>query len=246
VKKSELHLKTEERIDQYVSGKLSQEQIDEVWAEILADSHNYDYLKTTVSLRNIVRETSNPDSTPTISKGARSTVFRKYAIAAGLALTLGSTGVYLYTNNSNTELQPLQVLEFTTLRSSADFNSDDLQRNIQQAINLAISGQSVEAVHLLETIFHEQSDPTIQSEVLMNVGIIQYNASDYESAIQTFSQLLSQVDMEPMLSERAQWNLAQSYMAQGNLDEARASFEVVVAMDGAHSRVARTYLKSLR
>jgi lipopolysaccharide biosynthesis regulator YciM len=138
------------------------------------------------------------------------------------------------------------VLEFTILRSSADFNSDDLHRNIQQAINLALSGQSVEAVYLLESVFHEESDLNIQSEVLMNVGIIQYNTSDFESAIQTFSQLLSLGDMEPMLSERAYWNLAQSYMALGSLDKARASFEVVVAMDGAHSRVARTYLKSLR
>lgn len=41
----------DDRIDQYINGKLSQEQIDEIWIDALCDDRNYSYLKTSSYLK---------------------------------------------------------------------------------------------------------------------------------------------------------------------------------------------------
>lgn len=247
MKKSETHLKTEDRIDQYVSGKLSQDQTDEVWMEILASPQHYDYLKTAVALRTIAAESTITAIPPTHNVPIRhSTGLRKYAVAAGIALAVGATSVYIYSQDGQTVVRPLEALEFTTLRSTATLSASELQQSIQQAINLSLQGDASGAIVLLTQIYEEQVSSDIRAEALINIGIIQYNSDDFSGATRSFSELLTRFTDDPMLVERAQWNLAQAYMALGESDKARESLEMVVAMDGAHSRIARNYLTYLR
>lgn len=41
----------EERIVQYVNGKLSQPEIDKLWSDLITDGHYIEYLKTIASLQ---------------------------------------------------------------------------------------------------------------------------------------------------------------------------------------------------
>jgi hypothetical protein len=41
----------DDRIDQYVNGKLSQDQIDEIWIDALCDERHYSYLRSSSYLK---------------------------------------------------------------------------------------------------------------------------------------------------------------------------------------------------
>lgn len=47
------HNKIEQKITQYINGGLSEDEIDELWAEMVQDKHYMNYLKTLVNLRRI-------------------------------------------------------------------------------------------------------------------------------------------------------------------------------------------------
>ena len=48
--------KLEEKIDRYVNGQLSQEEVDELWAELIQDGYHLDYLKTVANLKEVVKK----------------------------------------------------------------------------------------------------------------------------------------------------------------------------------------------
>lgn len=57
----------EERIVQYVNGRLSEPEIDELWSELITDGHYIEYLKTIASLQRTSKR-SKKRVTPSFQK----------------------------------------------------------------------------------------------------------------------------------------------------------------------------------
>ncbi|HKK45832.1 MAG TPA: hypothetical protein VJ964_09935 [Balneolaceae bacterium] len=44
----------EEKIDLYINGQLSQEEVDELWVELIQDDYLIDYLKTVANTKAVI------------------------------------------------------------------------------------------------------------------------------------------------------------------------------------------------
>lgn len=244
--------KFEERLDQFLCNKLSQDQIDELWVEIIEDPVKYEYVKTSAALYKQFYEAGARDTriSGTIGKPKvklnRTAIWKNTAVAAGIALALGLISVFTYNSVESPGISPLSSLEFANLRSAGDVGLTELEADIQTAINAALSGETSNALVKLSRVIDLTADKSIRASALINSGIIEYNQDNFEAATRHFEQVLK-LDMNDVLvTERAAWYLAQSQLAQGDNQAAREALTRVVEIDGAHSRMAASYLRYLR
>ncbi len=247
MKISEKDLKVEERIDQYLNGKLNQSEIDHLWIDVIENKHHYEYLKTSATLKSMLAESKDLGNTAPTYSIASVKSWQKYAIAAGFALVVGLSTVYVANIDSGPGLQALQSLEFSTLRSGGDLSmTSEPDRRIQLAVNMAVQGNASGAVLALNQIYEESENDAEKVEALMNIGIIEYNNDEFASAQRTFTKIVSNHASEILLIERAYWYLAQAQIALGDRIGAKESITMVISIDGAHSRMAESYLRYLR
>lgn len=52
--KSRINKELEEKIDLYINGQLTQEKVDELWAELIQDEYYIDYLKTVANIKTVI------------------------------------------------------------------------------------------------------------------------------------------------------------------------------------------------
>lgn len=240
--KSEEDLQVQERIDLYLNGKLGQDQIDDLWVEIIENPENYDYLHTSAALRKIISPKSEATRTPSYSLSK----WQQCAAAAGFALIMGITAIYLTTSSLDNRFGPLDSLDFTSMRSGTEVVTSETDRQMLSAVYMAVKGEYDVAILLLNDIYERSTHDPVKSEALMNIGIIEYNSDQFASAIRTFTQITQNHTADILTLERAYWYLAQSQMASGDMASARESIETVISIDGAHSRMAKNYLRYLR
>lgn len=56
MKKNDDIIEVNEKIIRYVNGRLPDDEIDELWAEIIRDEHYMNYLKTLVNLKKVIEQ----------------------------------------------------------------------------------------------------------------------------------------------------------------------------------------------
>jgi tetratricopeptide (TPR) repeat protein len=245
----------ERKIDLYISGRLTQPQIDNLWVEMIEYPEMLSYLKTSASIKDLVSGTQgsiNSDSVSTIVPVTPiKTVanLRTFMAAALLLIAMGLGSLY-YMSSSEVDINrvygPLETLELIAYRSASSPEVDEARRQLNDAVDLALSGNTPLALQLLVQITESTSTDDLKAEANMNIGIIEYNNQEFAEAIVSFKQSLSLNHSNPQLYERAMWNLSHSHMAVGNTVEAKVSLQHVIDLDGAHSRAARNYLSILK
>jgi tetratricopeptide (TPR) repeat protein len=240
----------ENRIDQYLKGRLGQEQIDSLWVDMIEDPESYEYLKTMVSLKNIYAD-SNSSPISNINSSAKSNSnwnsnLIKYSVAALVLLSISVSSIIYFNSNQIDALEAMSSLDHVVYRSSIENQSESFDARLQNAIGLAIQGNTTTAMLLLNQIHDESTNPAIKAEAILNIGIIEYNQDAFVAASHSFNRVLSIDGIDSLIQERAVWSLAQSQLALGNYSAAKISIEKVIEIDGAHSRMARNYLKYLR
>jgi tetratricopeptide (TPR) repeat protein len=244
---SEKDLKVEERIDQYLNGKLNQVEIDHLWIDVIENKQHYDYLKTSATLKKMLSDSKEQGGSAPVYSITSAKSWQKYAMAAGFALIVGLSTIYVVNIDSGPGLQPLQSLEFTTLRSGGELSlATEPDRRIQLAVNMAVQGNASAAVLALNRIYEESENDAEKAEALMNIGIIEYNNDEFASAQRTFTKIVSSHTSDILMYERAYWYLAQTQIALGDRAAAKESIGMVISIDGAHSRMAESYLRYLR
>lgn len=247
MKISEKDLKVEERIDHYLNGKLNQSEIDQLWIDVIENKHHYEYLKTSPTLRSMLSGSKDLGNTAPTYPIAYVKSWQKYAMVASFALVVGLSIIYVVNLESGPGLQALQSLEFSTLRSAGDLAmTSEPDRRIQLAVNMAVQGNASAAVLALNQIYEESENDAEKVEALMNIGIIEYNNDEFVSAERTFTKIVSNHASNILMFERAYWYLAQAQIALGDRAGAKESIGMVISIDGAHSRMAESYLRYLR
>lgn len=230
------------RIDKYINGRLSEEEIDELWSELIQDGYHLDYLKTAANLREVLKEERQREQTVQVRK------YWSYAAAAVLALTIGVLTVFnlpqLMTGNS---VEPIENIELDYCRSAegAAVNIDD-NRVIREAITLANRGKFDEAVTLLEEELKKAENPKWASELDLNLGSLFYNEGLFNKSIDHFKDVVDRKEQLDVLTvEKAYWYLGNAYFQLDQMDKARVNIEKAYKLNGAYRRVAQSYLNAL-
>ncbi len=232
----------ETKIDQYVNGQLSPQEVDELWTELIRDGYHLDYLKSVANLKSVIKKRREQ------KQAEKRKRYRYYAAAAVAILLIAVMSIFTVTNiDSNSQLQPIQTIELDYYRSGEGAISSGTQSDvIQKAITLANTGQIDEAIAFLKEELSTASDPEWISTLSLNIGSLLYNQGKFEESIVHFDRVIERKDaIEVLILEKAYWYIGNAYFQLDHLAEARNYIEKAYELDGAYRRVTQSYLKAL-
>lgn len=244
-----------EKIDLYIRGKLSQEQIDELWKIFLQHPEAYQWLETEVHLKSLIRKGKKPQFEPeTGGPSSRSAIhtYKGWVYAAAAAVLL-ALGLQLFTL-----LQPASIpeLAITSIGQSHLAGADVMRSgnettgNIDVAINDALAtayeGEPERAIKKFREILRNNSlTEQQQALVQMNLGILLYNNGRYELAKDQFETITNMEGLEEHLLEKTWWFLGNAYLNLHQPLEAREAVFNAYSLNGRFQSAARSLLKKL-
>lgn len=232
----------EEKIDRYINGQLSPEEIDNLWAELVRDEDRLDYLKSVANLKSVIERRRRN------KKKARIWRMWSYAAAAVLVLALGVMLVLNTSTFTGTDsVQPVESIELDYYRSAeGETGRTEDVTVISRAITLANTGEFEQAVSLLEKELEGEIPPSWESEVSLTLGSLFYNESLYREAIPHYEVVIENSDeLDVLTLEKAYWYLGNTYFQLEEMEKARENIRKAYELNGAYRRVAQSYLKAL-
>lgn len=253
MKNNQVHIK--HLIHDYVEGKLSEAETDNLWAHLIANPADLEYLQTLAALKKMGQEGAfelPDDQTAEIRDASihhqhrpmRYAGYIRYYVAAAAVLLLSIGILFTIVSDTQTDsvFNPIAMIEYEIERSADEITNLDMALN--SAISHSISGEPELALELLKTIENGQVESKEMIYILMLKGAIRYNASEFLEAIETYKRVL-QMNPEFQTMEKAYWYLANAQLQAGLIDEAKENVEKVIELDGAFSRVANMAISGL-
>jgi tetratricopeptide (TPR) repeat protein len=233
----------EEKIDQYVNGQLSAQEVDELWAELIQDGYHLDYLKSVANLKAVIKRKREEQ------KKAKKKQYWYYAAAAVIALLIAIVGVMNISTQQQSSVEPVSTIELDYYRSGdGTVSSSPDKEVIQNAIKLANTGRENEAITLLQAELENASTPEWIVELSLNLGSLHYNNGNYDKAIEYYERVITHKDNENvdvLMLEKAYWYIGNAYFHLDQLVDAKTNIEKAHELNGAYRRVAQSYLNAL-
>jgi len=232
----------EEKIDHYVNGRLSPEETDELWAELIQDGYHLDYLKTVANLKAVIKEKREK------RKAREKRKYWYYAAAAVIVVLIAVLGVInLSTQSSSANVKPISNIELDYYRSGGGtINKGKDAQIIQHAIQLANTGKVDQAISLLKNELKSASKPSWVAKLDLNIGSLYYNQGEFDNAIKYYNKVVAYKDQIDVLTlEKAYWYVGNAYFHQDQLTKARENIKNAYELNGAYRRVAKSYLEAL-
>jgi tetratricopeptide (TPR) repeat protein len=229
----------EQKIDRYVNGELSAEEIDELWAQIVQKQEHMDYLTTSANLKEVVS-----DNKPTPIRA-----MYMYAAAAVIVLLVAVIGTMRFAdfNNTPSMVEGISVIELDYYRSiEKSVDEDKQEKIIRKAIELYGEERLDEAVNLLRSEQAKSNDIEWTARLDIMLGTMYYNEDMFEIAADYYSNIVGYKDQVKKLTlEKAYWYLGNSYLQMEMLLKAETTMKKAYALDGAYSRVAKSFLDAI-
>lgn len=235
----------EKRIEAYVDGNLSPNEIDELWAELLDNEYYYDYMKSVASLKKISEEREKESRL----QGTESQKTVWLSAAAAILLMIGAATIFNISTEPAEQISPISSIALDYYRSADGMAVDNAENVESDVVRLAIStantGDVAEALSLInEELLKENSDIK-EAELLITAGSILYNTGRFTEAIDRFNTALEIDYDDVLLRERNYWYLGNAYFQVNKLEEAKIALEQAFELDGSYSTVAQSYLRAL-
>jgi tetratricopeptide (TPR) repeat protein len=232
----------ERKIDLYINGRLSSEQVDDLWSELIQDGYYLDYMKSVANLKSIIEE-NRESSKPSVANQVRK--YATYVTAAAVVIFVGVLGVMQYSSTNTISKSPIEEIGLDIVRSDEGVSANITNEAIKKAIQLAADGNTLEAKQLLNSELQGEEDPTLIAEFSITLGSIHYNLGEYEQAVSNFKTVTTQENISESILEKGYWLLANSYFQLDQLAEAKTAFQKTYDLDRQYSRVAMTYINAL-
>ena len=232
----------EKRIEAYVDGNLSPQEVDELWAELLDNEYYYDYMKSVASLKKISEDRENDSKLQRAD--SQKTVW--LSAAAAILLMFGAATIFNLSTEPAETVSPISSIELDYYRSSDGMLDDGMSSDVvRRAISTANTGDVAEALRLINEELQKDNSEYKEAELLITSGSILYNSGRFTEAIDRFETALNIEYDDMMLRERNYWYLGNAYFQVNKLDEAKLALEQAFELNGAYSRVAQSYLRAL-
>lgn len=234
------HKDIERRIDQYLNGQLSDDEIEDLWADIVQSQEHLDYLNTMANLKEVVGNKRK--------KAPFRTVWM-YAAAAAVVLLIAIVGTLQFVNTSDkpAELAAIESIELDYYRSTTSVDTkNDRDKLIRTAIELYNKNRFEDAVDLLNDERISTDDVSWIAELDITLGTFHYNEDKFEDAAYYFNDVIKyKGKIDVLVLEKAYWYLGNSYLQMNKLAQAEDTMEKAYELNGAYSRVAKSFLNAI-
>lgn len=238
------------KIDAYVKGNLSEEQIMDLWAEFARDPALLDELELEVGMRQLL----NTEVQKHTGSEAKTTVpFRTriwYAAAAVLLLVLL---LQLFKVDNKTEqdqflltsISPDQLESADGTRNAATLFAEEADSLLNLGFNAAHSGRNREAMAIYDRLTLEYDRHPYNARAYINKGILLYNEERFDASITAFDSALVHIQNNPMVREKAHWFKANALVQTGQFEAGRKAAFAAYSIDGVFRNDAFELLQKL-
>ncbi|HEX6983214.1 MAG TPA: tetratricopeptide repeat protein [Balneolaceae bacterium] len=229
----------EAKVNRYINGELSADEVDELWADLIQDEDHLDYLKNIANLKAVIKQRKEKE------KSRRQWY---YAAAAVIALVIAvMTFMNYFVPDGLGKVEPISQIKLNSYRSVNDIApaSGDSEI-IKKAVMLANTGKVLEAINLLQGELEKASEPKWIAKLSLSLGSLYYNQGDYPKAIEYYSKVIANKEhIDVLMLEKAYWYRGNAYFQNDQLTKARENIEKAYNLNGAYRRVTESYLKAM-
>lgn len=250
-----------QKIDAYVKGRLTPNQQEELWVELLKHPEYIEYLKTELTVSALIREkrdseTNMKQARPeenASSTGILSFTLSSWKIMAAAAVTILLLSILiLVTNRPANQAEPIP--EISVVEHLA---APEVTRSVENtpvltpadslmlvAFETAVSGNKKKADQLYHTIIERFAGTPVAAEASLNRGILLYNYGRYNDASDSFNKAIDGLEDNSWNLEKAYWFLANSHLQLGRPDSAVTLLRKLQSLDGYYRSKATNMLKT--
>ncbi len=240
------------KIDAYVRGKLNEEEVERLWAELIKHPEYIDYLETEMAVSEMVRKESGR-AQPEREQPEEWTKSRMAWIGAAAALALLVITYSIWGVGSSGREMPQAIASINTeaemyvpeVRRAGGGALDRPDSLMNAGYHAVVTGQRDEALRLFREIVSDYEGETYASKARLNLGILAYNAERLGEAQTEFRRAAADSASSDMLKEKALWFLGNTLIQMGQYSEAREALENAAAMDGPRRTEAEQLLQEL-
>jgi tetratricopeptide (TPR) repeat protein len=236
------------KIDAYVKGTLSNNEIDALWVEFAKDPELLDRLELEVSLKKILAEKIKTKKNPVTPKPLPTWIWHASAAATILIVAM----VQLFRIETPTDLNefivnniPTDQIEVADGLRSQEFGISSADSLLNLGFAAISSGDDEKALELFSKVISSYDEEPYASKAFLNRGIIYYNDGDYQASIENFEEAASRAADNRMIAEKAFWYLGNAYVNIGEFEKALTAVGEAYNRDGIFRKSAFVLYRKL-
>lgn len=240
----------EQKIEAYLNGELSREEVEELWLDLMGQPEYLEHLKTNLALKKRYKHPAftgsmkadepvepftpagageDPETAPlTPSKGwLRMAWFtiRPAALILAAIMVVASFFSLLFVQDSHpTAVQQIDLLEMEApevLRSAEQqIPVEQAETALREAYYMAVENDSETAIERFHYIMEDHPETPEATIAMLNAGILYYNRGDMEAAREQFHQLIERNRLDERNEEKVYWFLSNTYVQLGEYEKA--------------------------
>lgn len=248
----------QKRIDAYLDGKLSRQEVDELWADLIGNPEYYKYFETNLHLRKLYSQHQSSSNQPTTAGSSTSFIHKLkpgwYWYVAAAAVLIIAISINLLKMSRDDSMDKLAVEEI----SSNQIESPDIMRSdsgktkksdslLNLGYHATITGDIRKAENIYNTIINDFDDQSSSIQAHLNLGILKYNKQEYQLATDHFKTVIKQLEdkEERRLLEKAYWYLGNSYLNMEESEKAKEAIYQTWSANGIYRKPAERLLKEM-
>lgn len=231
----------EQKVDAYVKGRLSEEEAEQLWVELMKHPEYIALLQTEIDLSRTYQQPSGKNS-----------YYWKWIAAAAAVILLVVTINVLSPNKPG----PISIWTHSNIGIAENMASAEVTRSATTALDpadsllntgfkAALSGRVDEAMNIFQGVVKQYDTTRAASKAHLNLGILQYNAGKYSKCVDSFNNAISTAGDDSLLIERSYWYLSNAFVNTNQLKQARKAVEQAFSMGDIYKKQSFKLLKRL-
>lgn len=237
------------KIDAYVKGKLTAQEVEDLWVEILQKPEYLSYLDINVNLNELIRSES-ASSRENLHQKNKNHYVRWLSIAASILIILGVISfITLKTNTVQIDSVPyINKTEFesSNVLRSADEHISEENQLLNKGYNESITGHFENALNTYRQLVKKYNTGLAVPKAYLNIGIIHYNNDNFSRALKAFDNAIKANENNSIIKEKAFWYKGNTLIQLKKFDQAQKAIQKAYNMNGIYHKPASKLLHQLK
>jgi len=236
------------KIDAYVKGKLSPEEIEDLWVEFLKNPEYLSYLDTATNLNAVIQKDAKGKKGNTNHISGKG--YGKWiTLAASLLIIVGIVSFFIL-NKHQSQIESIAYINKTEFESSSVLRStnehlSEIKQLLNKGYHQSINEHYNQAFQTYRQIVQKYDTGLTVSKAYLNMGIIHYNNDNFQKAITSFDHAIKANETNSIIKEKAYWYKGNALIQLKKYNQALKAIQQVYNLNGLYRKPAADLLSKL-